>query len=171
MVKHALLLLATVLGFAVSIAMMQRAVGPASPWVALLCFLCFLGVVHIADPIYALKMPASLRTVRPWEMRGTIYRRLGVPGFGTLLRDTPLRYLNTRVYLSGDRRDRIPRLRRQLESAEAAHFWGALLLMPYVAWCAWSRRWDAFGWFVVLQVLGNAYPVMHLRSVRGRLTI
>src|SRR4029077_20454409 len=100
--KHVTLLVATVLAFGVSMLMMQRAVGLASPWMALMAVFCFLGLAKVADPIYALKVPASGRELRPWESRGAVYRKLGVPGFGALLRNTPLRVLNTTVYVSGN---------------------------------------------------------------------
>jgi len=160
-------LLATLAAFAFSLSMLRQAVGLSSPWWWLTAFLCFLGLAKAAEPIYALKVPSGLRELRPWEASGEIYRRLCVPRFGILLRDTPLRFLNTSVYVSAHRRDPA-RMRRQVESAEAIHFWGALLLMPYMAWSLWSREGAAFGWLLVLQVVANAYPIMHLRSVRAR---
>jgi hypothetical protein len=165
--KHVAVLVATVLAFGVSMLMMQRAVGIASPWMALMAIFCFLGLAKVVDPVYALKVPASIRDVRAWELRGAIYRKLGVPAFGALLRNTPLRVLNTTVYVAGNRRDPL-RIRRQLESAEAAHFWAAMLMMPYLAWCALSGKWAVFGAFLALQIMLNVYPILHLRSVRGR---
>ena len=162
------LLLATVLAFGVSLGMMQRAVGLASPWMALMVFLCFLGLAKVAEPLWMLKLPKGLRPLRAWELQGRVYRRLAVPGFGALLRDTPLRLLNTRVYVSRSSRDPLD-VCRQVESAEAIHFWGALLLAPCIVAYAWIGRWAAVGGFLLLQVLGNAYPIMHLRWVRGRL--
>jgi hypothetical protein len=109
-----------------------------------------------------------VRELRPWELRGAVYRKLGVSGFGALLRNTPLRILNTTVYVSGNHRDPLLVL-RQVESAEACHFWAALLLMPYLAWCALSGRWAVLGAFLAVQIVLNVYPILHLRSVRGRL--
>ena len=148
--------------------MMQSAVGLASPWMALTVFFCFLGLARMAEPIYMLSVPGRLREIRPWELEGGVYRRLAVPEFGALLRDTPLRLLNPAVYVSRRRRGLLD-LCRQVASAEAIHFWGALLLVPYLVYCAWRGMWAVLGCFLALQVLGNAYPIMHLRSVRGRL--
>ncbi|HXF77586.1 MAG TPA: hypothetical protein VN598_01875 [Usitatibacter sp.] len=166
--KHVGILLATVAAFAFSIRMMSQVIGFTSPWMVLLLFFCFLGLAKIAEPVYMLKLPASVRGLRPWELRGDVYRMLGVPGFGALLRNTPLRFANTTVYVSRQRRD--PALIcRQVESAEAIHFWGTLVLVPYLAFCLWTGRWNVLGAFLAVQVIGNAYPIMHLRSVRGRL--
>ncbi len=166
--KHVTLLVATVLAFGVSMLMMQSAVGLASPWMALMAVFCFLGLAKVADPIYALKVPASVRELRPWELRGAVYRKVGVPAFGALLRNTPLRVLNTTVYVSGNHRDPLLVL-RQVESAEACHFWAAMLLTPYLVWCALSGRWVVLGAFLAVQIVLNMYPILHLRSVRGRL--
>ncbi len=122
----------------------------------------------MADPIYPLRAPATVRLLRPWELKGNVYRRLGVPQFGALLRNTPLRVLNLDVYVARQRGD-LARIHGLLESAEAAHFWAAILLLPYMVYCAWSGRWEVFAWFVLAQIVGNAYPIMHLRLVRGRL--
>jgi hypothetical protein len=166
--KHVAFFLATLLAFTGSILMMRQAIGMASPWMALLLFSCFLGLAKVGEPIYMLKLPVSLHGLRPWELQGRIYRKLGVPGFGALLRNTPLRLANTTVYVSRQRRDPVL-IRRQVESAEAIHFWSAIALLPYLAYCLGSGKWSVLGAFLAVQVLGNAYPMMHLRSVRGRL--
>jgi hypothetical protein len=167
--KHWLRLIVTALAFAFSLAMMGRAVGPASPWMVLLVMMCFLGLAKIAEPIYLLKMPGRLRSVRPWELKGKIYRSLRVPEFGALLRNTPLRLLNTSVYLSGEKPD-VRRILRLVEAAEASHFWAGVLLTPYLFYCAWTGRWAVLGvCLIVVQVVGNIYPILHLRWTRGRL--
>ena len=167
-VKHVVMLVATVAAFGVSMYLLQTAIGPRSPWFAFMVLLCFLGLAKIADPVYRLKVPRGLWRLRPWELAGDVYRRLGVAQFGALLRNTPLRVFNLEVYVSRHRGN-LPRIYGLIEAAEAAHVWSAVLLLPYLAYCAWSGRWEVFAWFVVAQVVGNAYPIMHLRMVRGRL--
>jgi hypothetical protein len=150
--------------------MMQRAIGLASPWMGLMLMLCLLGLAKVAEPFYLLKMPGWLRHLRPWELRGDLYRRLAVPEFGALLRNTPLRFLNSSVYVSEQRRD-LARIVRQVEAAEASHFWAALLLVPYVVLSARSGSWAVVAGLLLIEILGNAYPIMHLRMVRGRLRL
>lgn len=166
--KHVAVLLATTAAFGVSLSMMGQAIGYDSPWMVLLVMLCFLGLGRIAEPIFVLKVPASLRRLRPWETHGNAYRKLGVPQFGALLRDTPLRLLNLDVYVARAGGDAL-RVHRLVESAEANHFWAGLLITPYLVACAWSGKWAILGCFLALQIAGNVYPILHLRWVRGRL--
>ena len=94
--------------------------------------------------------------------------RLRVLSFGRFLRQAPLRYLNPTVYLDRKRRDPL-QVRRQAESAEATHFWAAVLFMPYVTFAGLNGMWSVVAWFLLAQVLVNVYPILHLRHIRGRL--
>ena len=164
---HGLALLALVFVFAVSIVLLGRVIGSRSPWLAVLLMCDFLAVAKFAQPLIVLRMPRSLYRLRPWELEGEIPRRLGILGFGKLLRETPLRYLNLRVYLGGGRD--VQWVRAQAASAEASHFWAAVLFAPFIAAAAFAGRWNVVAWFTLAQLLGNVYPILHLRYVRGRL--
>jgi hypothetical protein len=61
------------------------------------------------------------------------------------------------------------RVRLQVASAEACHFWAAVLLAPFIGVGAVAGRWSVVAGFLVTQLLVNLYPILHLRSVRGRL--
>ena len=161
-------LLATIVVFGASALMLQRAVGIASPWMVLMLMFCVLGLGKAAEPLYMLKMPGRLRELRAWELRGDVYRSAAVPEFGALLRRTPLRLLNSTLYLSRARHD-LATICRQVESAEAIHFWAAIALTPYLVLCVAYGQWALLGCFLVIQILMNVYPIMHLRLVRGRL--
>jgi len=163
-----LLLTSTAVLFAVTLVVFGKVVGVASPWFALVVMLDLLGLIALGRPLFLLRMPGPLRTLRAWELRGRLYRRLAVPAFGALLRRTPLRYLNPDVYL-GKSRDDFANVIAQLEGAETAHFWAGMLITPYIAYACSRQWWDVVGWFVLLQVLGNLYPVLHLRWARARL--
>jgi hypothetical protein len=165
---HALVLLSVVLVFGASFALLSTVIGITSPWLALLLMFYFLGIAKIAEPLYVLRMPGALYQLRPWEKKGDILRRLRVPGFGKLLGYTPLRYLNAGVYLAYQRGD-VVKLRRQIESSEAAHFWAAALFTPFIAVVALSGRWGFVACFSFAQILVNIYPILHLRYIRGRL--
>lgn len=161
------LLLVTAI-FGVSLTLFGRVVGFSSPWFVLILMLSFLGVIAFARPLFLLRMPRSLRNVQRWEVEGKLYRALGVASFGSLLRRTSLRYLQPLVYLS-----RYPAnpsaVYRQMEGAEAAHLWAAALILPYMVYAAFQHRWIVIVWFAVVQLIGNLYPMLHLRWVRGRL--
>ena len=148
--------------------MLRQILGAGSPWIGLLSMFYFLGLSKVAEPIFTLRMPGSLRGIRPEERDGTLYRRLLVPQFGRLLRDTPLRVLNLAVYLKKGRPD-LRVLSRYVEAAEASHFWVAVLFFPYIVYVFWRGRPWVAGLFLVIQVLFNIYPILHLRVVRDRL--
>ncbi len=165
---HALGLLALAVFFGGSLVLLGRVVGSTSPWLAVLAMFYFLALAKLAEPLIVLRMPRGLSRLRPWEIDGRLSRRLGVLRFGRLLRDTPLRYLNARVYLAGTPSDP-RRVRLQAASAEACHFWAAVLLAPFIGTAAVAGRWSVVAGFLVTQLLMNLYPILHLRSVRGRL--
>ncbi|MEP7347550.1 MAG: hypothetical protein ABI877_19935 [Gemmatimonadaceae bacterium] len=165
---QALALLAVILVFGASFVLLSNVIGIESPWLVLLLMFYFLGTAKVAEPLFVLRMPSALRPLRRWEREGDVYRRLRVPGFGRLLRRTPLRYLNSTVYIDRERRDPL-RIRVQAESAEATHFWAAVLLMPYIMVAGLNGRWNIVAWFSLAQMLVNAYPILHLRHTRARL--
>ena len=154
--------------FAFSLLQFGRFFGFRSPWFALDVMLCFLGLVAMARPFYLLPLPRRLGVLQAWETDGRLYRKLGVPQFGTLLRRTPLRFLNRDVYLAASdaARAAVP---AQLETAEAAHWGAALLLLPYLLYLVKINWWSALLGMMAVQVFGNVYPILHLRWVRCRL--
>lgn len=164
-----LVLTATVLVLGASFALLGSVIGMNSPWLMLLLMFDFLGIAKVAEPVFRLKMPRGLRPVRHDERAASTSRRLGVPGFGRLLRRSPLRYLNTAVYLDARHRG-LDEVRLRAECAEASHFWVAVLFAPYVLYAALHRQWTVAAWFTLAQVLVNIYPILHLRHVRERLT-
>lgn len=166
--RSVIVLTATAVAFGVSFVMLRNAIGPKSPWLGLMLMFYFLGLANVAQPLFMLRMPNRLRAIRRWETSGRTYVRLGVHGFGKVLRNTPLRHLNASVYLAGGQRD--PRaLYRQVESAEAIHFWAGVLFTPYIVFALLQRRIAFATLFVLVQLLFNAYPIWHLRTLRGRL--
>lgn len=161
-------LLATAIGFGVCFFMLQRVIGANSPWLGLLLMFFFMGLAKIAQPLFMLGLPRILIQVRAWETTGPAYGRLGVYAFGRTLRNTPLRYCNTSVYLPGRRRD-LASLYRQAASAEAIHFWAMILFTPYIVFVALQGQIRVVAIFLLIQLLLNVYPILHLRTLRGRL--
>ena len=154
--------------FGISLNMTRRVVSLASPWFALLTMFCVLGLVAFARPLFPISVPSWLRELRPWEVKGRLYRGLGVPAFGKLLRRAPLRFLQPLVYLKRYPGDPA-KVQTQIEGAEAAHFWAATLILPYMVYFCFQNWWHVIFWFMVVQVIVNVYPILHLRWVRGRL--
>ncbi len=129
----------------------------------------FMGLARVATPLYLFRMPQALRPVNPKRVNAGIYRWLGARSFGTLLRITPLRYLNDSVYVAGGKRS-LADLCRKLESSEAIHLWAAVLLTPYIVYVMARGLIAESIVFVLVQIVFNVYPILHLRIVRARLT-
>ncbi len=55
-----------------------------------------------------------------------------------------------------------------MEAAEAAHLWAMVLTVPYFVALAAQFQWAACFWFVLVNVIVNVYPALHLRRARGR---
>jgi hypothetical protein len=154
------------IAFAVCFGMLREAIGGDSPWLGLQLMFYFMGLAKVGEPLFVLRLPRLIRNVRYWETRGRTYDRLGVQRFGKLLRGSPLRFLNTSVY---HRHQDLQSLYRQAASAEAIHFWATVLFMPYIA-LVWVRGHKGVAaCFLLVQVLFNVYPILHLRLLRGRL--
>jgi Glycosyl-4,4'-diaponeurosporenoate acyltransferase len=166
--RQVLTFAAMAVAFAFSLDQFRRFVGFASPWFGLLLMLCVLGLANAARPFVFLRVPRSLRRIRPWELQALWHRALRVPAFGALLRRSPLRYLNPAVYLERHARD-YRAVCEDVEAAEAAHLWAGLVLVPFMVYTCADERWGALAGFVVVQIVGNLYPILHLRLVRGRL--
>jgi hypothetical protein len=166
--REVLSLLAAAAVFGTSLFLFGRVMGLTSPWFALVVMFCFLGLLGIARPLLALRLPGCLREMRAWEMGGRLYPVLGVPVFGALLRRRPLRYLQPLVYLNRYPGDPM-KVQNQIEGAEAAHFWAAALLVPYMVYACVQKWWSVLVCFILVQLVGNVYPILHLRWVRGRL--
>ena len=166
--RTVIVVLGTALALGLSIVMLAQFVGYASPWIALLVMFDLMAVAKVAEPLFVLRMPAALSTLRRWELSGDLYCQLGVRSFGTMLRKTPLRFLNSGVYLSPEARD-LDRLYRRVASSEATHFWAALFFMAYIGHLYLTGRPQVATGFLAVQVLFNVYPILHLRLMRGRL--
>ena len=166
--RHAIVLAATLAAFAFSLAMIRDLVGAGSPWFGVMLMMCVLGTAAMARPIFLPAVPAPLHAIRAWERRPGVYRRLFVPTFGALLRRSPLRYLNTDVYLRGDAAS-APAVIAQVEAAEAAHWLAGLVLLPYLVIAVQGHRWGTLLALAAVEAAANVYPILHLRWTRGRL--
>ena len=59
-------------------------------------------------------------------------------------------------------------VRTSIEAAEAAHFWGGLVNLPYFA-VAWVQSWwSATLSVAIFNLVANIYPILHLRTVTLR---
>jgi len=165
--RDLVVLLLVIAGFGVSLDLLRSAVGVMSPWFGAVVMLYVTGLSAVAGPLFLLRQPRFLREFRAWEKGGRIYRALGVPAFGALLRNTPLRHLNSKVYLRGHAG--VAAVLAQIEAAEAAHSLAAVVLIPWLVYALAQGRFLAAAGLLAVQVAYNLYPIMHLRSARVRL--
>jgi hypothetical protein len=160
------ILIILLFAFALSLYFAHQAVGFGSAWFALLAMFSVLGVAAFSQSLFVIKVPRPFRVLRAWESTPRIYAMLCVPAFGQLVTRTPMRFLNRSVYLKEPMRD-IANVCAQLEAAEAAHFWAGLLLLPYICFALLKRSWGAAVGLLLVEVVGNVYPILHLPLVRG----
>lgn len=163
-------LLATTIGLGLCFVMLMNVLGVSSPWLGLQTMFYLLALTKVAEPLFLLRMPARIRQIRPWEQTGRTYKLIGVPRFGQFLRTSPFRYLNASVYLTQNQISKdLQRISRQAEAAEASHFWVGLLFTPYIGYIALSGRVGESLVLLLVQIVFNVYPILHLRITRARL--
>ena len=160
----ALIVATLVLG--TSMTMFGNHVGANSALFAATATLVTLGWTAFVNDVVAMRLPASVRPIRSWEL--SWHRALGVRAFGRFLRNSPLRHLNPTVYLRAA--DAEPRsVQERLEVAETVHFWATLFTVPYLVHGCIQGWWPAVGASLVVHAGVNVYPICHLRLARGRL--
>jgi len=163
-----IVLAAVAAAFAFSFVMLRQALGAGSPWLGLLPMFCLLGLAKLAEPLFLLRVPEPIRAVRQSARKSAGHGLPGIAAFGGLLRHPPLRYLNSVVYLARGR-PALARTCRLVEAAEAAHLYAVVVLLPWIAH-VWSLGQLGPALVLVLvEAFFNIYPILHLRTVRGRL--
>ena len=58
---------------------------------------------------------------------------------------------------------------RATRGPEAGHLVIFVVILAITLWAFISGWWDAVGWLLLFNLLHNAYPVLSLRQIRGRL--
>jgi hypothetical protein len=155
--------------FGICFVMLARVIGVQSPWLWLQAMFFFLGLAKTAQPLFMLRMPPAIRAVNPRAAEQKRRDWLGVRRFGEFLRNSPNRHINRWVYLNNGRRN-FADLTRKLESSEAIHFWAAVLFTPYIVYIGFRGYFAVAVLFLIVQVVFNVYPILHLRLVRARLS-
>lgn len=124
--------------------------------------------VAVVQAVTPLPLPGPLLRVGRREFAILQSPWTGVRAFGALLRNTPLRHLGGRVFLSNTGRD--PRMvLRGLRAAEAVHVWALLFCCPWLVYWGLQGRWTSIAWGLAVHVPLNIYPILHLRLVSWRI--
>lgn len=143
--------------------------GGGSAVFAFVVTLAPMGLLRFVHQVHGFRTPGYFRRLREWEHSAERQRKLGVLAWAWILRHSPLRLLNSLVYLK--RRPESPAfVLLQVEAAEACHFWAFFAALPYLAYALLHECWVAVVVVCVVQIVGNAYPYLHLRYTRCRLS-
>jgi len=154
--------------FTVSLPFLYQAIGGASPLFAFIVTLVPMGVLRYVHPVRRFGTPRFVHRLRDCEYRPAYARRIGLLAFAWFLRHSPLRLLNSVVYLR-----RWPgsptTVLTHVREAEASHFWAFFAAIPYLAYALFHGWWTGFTVACAVQIGGNVYPFLNLRYTRSRL--
>ena len=116
------------------------------------------------------RLPDACPRLRPFELDGRVYERLGVRTFKRLLRRGPLAVFNPDLHLPEDRSPAgLAHLDRRMRDAEAAHallFVGTFGVIAHAVVQGW---WAAAALTLLFDVVMNGYPVLLQRYNRALL--
>lgn len=138
------------------------------PGGAVLVYGLSMTLVWFTRHLVPFTFPAWYYRLRPFEIDGRPYRRLGVVTFKWLLIKSRIEFLNVSARLSHGRTGLVG-FAQGIRHAETDHGI-ALLVMSVVTIHAAMNGWWAFaGWLLLTNVVANVYPMMLQRYNRARL--
>lgn len=150
--------------------MTRRHLDPKGPWFALAVVWIPMTALGTLSHVMPIRLPERFHRLRPFELDGQIYERLGVRSFKRALRRGPATWFNPSLHMPAIRTaDSLARLDAAMRNAEATHALLFVATLPVVAHAVGRRWWAAAAWTLGLDVLLNGYPVMLQRYNRGRL--
>lgn len=155
--------------FTVTFPAVYKTMGGGSAVFAFVVTLAPMGLFRFVHQVQGFGTPAYFKRLRAWEHSAARQRTLGVLAWGWALRHSPLRLLNSVVYLKR-RPDSPGFVLAQVQAAEACHFWAFFAALPYLAHATLNRWWAAVVVACVVETVGNVYPYLHLRYTRSRLS-
>jgi len=145
-----------------------RALGMQSPIYAAMVMILLSSSAAVLHSVAPFPIPRFLLRVRAGEFGILRLPGTGVRLFGACLRNTPLRHLGGRVYLSDVAGDPQAVL-RGIHSAEIVHIWALALCCPWLIFWAAQGHWRSVGVGVAVHLPLNIYPILHLRYVTWRI--
>ena len=149
----------------------HRTLDPRGPWFALVVVWVPMTVLGTISHVVPLRLPERFHRLRPVEIDGRVYERLGVRLFKRALRRGPATWFNPSLRMPARRdAESLARLDAAMRNAEATHAILFVATLPVVAHAIVRRWWAAAAWTLAFDVVVNGYPVMLQRDNRGRLT-
>jgi hypothetical protein len=107
--------------------------------------------------------------LRPFEIDGRLYRRLGVVTFKWLLFKSRVELLNFSAKLPRGRTG-LQDLERGIREAETDHAIALLVMLVIAIQAASNGWWALLSWLLLTNVVANVYPIMLQRHNRARLS-
>jgi hypothetical protein len=142
------------------------------PWFALAVVWAPMTALGTISHVVPFRLPERFHRLRPFEIDGRTYERLGVRVAKRLLRRGPATWFNPRLRMPASRDTvSLARLDAAMRTAEATHAVLFVAVLPVVVYAMARGRRAAAAKTLVFDVLLNGYPVMLQRYNRGRLEL
>jgi hypothetical protein len=149
----------------------HRTLDPRGPWFALAVVWLPMTALGTISHIVPLRLSERFHRLRPVEIEGRVYERLGVRVFKRALRRGPATWFNPSLRMPACRDpESLARLDAAMRNAEATHAVLFVATLTVVAHAVARRWWTAAAWTLAFDVLMNGYPVMLQRDNRARLS-
>jgi hypothetical protein len=127
-----------------------------------------MTLVRLMRHVVPFAFPPGYYRLRPFEIDGRLYRRLGVVTFKWLLFKSRVELLNFSARLSHGRTG-LHGLERGIGEAETDHAIALLVMVVLTIYAAMHAWWALVSWLLLANVVANLYPVMLQRHNRARL--
>jgi hypothetical protein len=132
-------------------------------------FFVALGLVNWFSQLAGLRLPSRWFRHQAMESR-RLYRHLGVVAFRTVLLRTPFRFVNQDIHMTGASRTALVELETRMRTVETNHATAFGLTILVGGYYGILNDPRFVQWFLGINVLANAYPVMLQRFNRLRIS-
>ena len=148
----------------------RTAIFPAfrSPGGAVLIYGLSMTLVWLIRHAVPFVFPDRYYCLRPFEIDGRLYRRLGVVTLKRLLFKSRIELLNFSAKLSRGRAG-LHAFEHGIRDAETDHAIALLVMLVLTIHAASNAWWALVGWLLLTNVVANVYPIMLQRHNRARL--
>lgn len=140
------------------------------PWHALVVVWVPMTVLGTVSHVTPIRLPERIHRLRPIELDGILYERLGIRAVKRMLRRGPATWFNPGLRMPAHRdAESLARLDAAMRNAEATHAVLFVAALAAVGHALARRRWATAAWILGFDIAINGYPVMLQRYNRARL--
>jgi len=148
----------------------SHAFGASSVWFAFVVVWVPMVIVGMLSRVLQMRLPNWYHELRPFELSGRVYERIGVRAVKWMLRRGPLAVFNPDLHLPAERTPaKLAHLDQRMRDAEASHAVLLVATLPIVAHAVVRGWWVAAVSTLLFDVLLNGYPVILQRYNRAHL--